>query len=1792
MAIRESPNTLISNTRLKIIDLVSEGETALFWPVSGVSGSNPLCSVLFDDVPVMNGDGSVNWNISGQGFSFQYTSGASGQAPMVGFESVEAMIPLPFNTRITNPPITEGYPQSPTIVFNTTQYPDAQAVKVTVKFPAVYTVDTTNPNTLGNTDGFNITWAVDISLNNGPWVQTGLHNLTDFASAPKCTSPYYNTQIYTLPKTTPTASYYSWRLRVRRVTTTVLSTNTQNDMYLDNVAAISSFTYSYPKSALVGMEISADQFGTVPNRAYEVKGVKVLVPNGYTPTQYNVGDGTITAAVYPSVWNGTFSTTRFWTDNPAWIFYDLVTNRRYGLGNYIRPEWLDKWTLYQIARYCDEMVDDGDGGLEPRFTCNVAITQQQDAYTLLNNLVSVFQGMLYYANGRIFPVGPEIRDPVFNFTNSNVIGGSFSYSDTPRNTRSTVCVVKWTDPTNNYRPTPERIEDIDGIGKYGYIEKQITAFACTSRGQAIRSANWILTVEQLLTETVSFQTDLEGLYLRPGDVFNVYDNFRNNQQQGGRVTDIASTYVARDTIRLDRDVFLEPGFTYVMSALVPAANWATGQNITGSSQVGMIRNSQIETKTVVTPTSTTNSIIVSGSFSSGLYRGSVWILNGSGNSVTIFDQATQYKCLVAGEPRNGQVEVLGVKYQTGINYKVNNDYSSIVSPAIDGDTAAPLPPTGMVASIVSGVLNDNQFFRYLYLNWNPSASVNTSNYSVFGSFNSGSLFSIGRPTITGINYTPSSVGHYDFQVAAFNANGYGSAYTHTTYVETFTNPLGVTAPLSGIFISSDYDDQSRAPAGSTTPGQYTGFVGPTPTFSWVITREGNDVTVETATAQFISGYRVQLLKSTDTSVNLLYNDIYISGKNSTSFSISDGFLQTGTTLKALRSFVLAIDTVDNYGNIRSGARLPVKNLQPAPPVSSGFVGYNGGISYNITPAREDVVSGIYIWTNSSPSFVPTYKNTTYTSTNFAGFASSLISTGSFYTWFSIVDSFGPSGSISTLGDYNTPIYGPISGNANAIVGDLYVDITADLTAAYAAIDAAEAAASGAFGLLTGQITNMTNILSGQNQLTLQTVNGLSGQIMGTTQGDANTALNVRVNTITVSSSGALSQQINAVRALTELTGQALTSQVSTVSTALTNSGVALGSQITTVQANVNSLSGQSNARVDTVQIALASTGSSLAQDISIVRANLATTGSTLNASVINVSSALTASGVALGQQITTVQANVGSLSGQSNARIDTTQTALATTGGALSRVDQSIEAAISGVYSKIRIVADSFVTGSLPGGLDNAAKAVYGFKLDANGKVVSMVATSSTFPGEESTIKFGGASLQSDTFVAGSQGWRISAGGSAELAQASIRGDITGGGTLQSSNFVAGSAGWRILNAGTAEFADASIRGAFTGGGTMSSANYVAGSAGWQINNAGTAEFANASIRGAFTGGVGNYSTSIDNYGFVVGSRAAGPNLGVAVSPGAASERYLFGRNAADYLVFNAGVGPSSSVGFVTLANNVGTTTVDIQGGLGRATFAGTITTETQVSTKTLSVLTGSNLGSIPAGFAAGIINRDNFAYSHGLFVGSNYENAGSILFKAAHVHGGTAAVTDRFVVYGNGAVGCSGALTALGQLSVKGTSYLEDDVHIGTTSLNKWFYLDNVGAQLVIGADVNVYRGAANTLKTDDSLEVVGDCSAASFNTTSSRRYKKNIAPMRNALQTVNLLSGVTFDWNTKELSNDFGLIAEDVATVLPTAVAYDISGYAKGVDYGRLSAILIEAVKDLSQQVRDIREDRKYGF
>ena len=363
----------------------------------------------------------------------------------------------------------------------------------------------------------------------------------------KTTTRYRRSYYIPLPEPGP------WDIRVTRNTSSEVDSSVANETWWDSLAEVVESRLSYPNSAVVGLKIDAEQFSDIPTRGYEIFGIKCRVPSNYDPI----------AKTYSGAWNGTFKTV--WTDNPAWVYYDLATNERYGLGKYIDATKIDKWALYEIGKYCDEDVPSGYGYVEPRFTCNAYIQTREEAFKLMTNLASVFRGMAYWSVGQVSAVADMPREASALFTNANVIDGTFTYSGSSRSTRHTVALVSWNDPEDMYRQKVEYVEDEEGVRKYGVIQSEIVAFACTSRGQARRMGKWVLYTERLESEIVSWKTGLEGFGVFPGAIVKVADNLRSGDRVGGRI--LAAT---ANTVTLDAPVTLSEWTTYTISLVGPS----------------------------------------------------------------------------------------------------------------------------------------------------------------------------------------------------------------------------------------------------------------------------------------------------------------------------------------------------------------------------------------------------------------------------------------------------------------------------------------------------------------------------------------------------------------------------------------------------------------------------------------------------------------------------------------------------------------------------------------------------------------------------------------------------------------------------------------------------------------------------------------------------------------------------------------------------------------------------------------------------------------------------------------------------------------------------------------------------------------------------------------------------------------------------------------------------------------------------------------------------------------------
>ena len=388
--------------------------------------------------------------------------------------------------------------------------------------------------------------------------------------------------------------FQGFEIKVTRLTpdSTVRSRNNRSS--IDSLVEIYSQKFTYPNSAIVSSKFIADFFSNVPKRTYDVRLLKVKIPNNYDPT----------LKIYAGDWDGTFRDDKYWTDNPAWCYYDLLTNKRYGLGKYLKEEDIDKWTIYELAKYCDEMVSDNEGGAEPRYVVNAYITERTEAFDALKNFSSLFRGLTYFMAGSIFCTYDSKKLPIYTFSNSNIKDGGFSYQGSSSQSRGNVFLVRYNDKNNFYEPAIEYLEDPLSIKRNGIIEKQISAFGCVKRSYALRYAEWMKHTENSETETVSFTAGLEGMLLKPGDVINIQDRSRSSRRLGGKIFDLTNSGATNESsLTLDSKIPFSGGVDYTLSLITPTFNLDPSFITTGvtngfrSSDIPDIRRPHIQNKT-------------------------------------------------------------------------------------------------------------------------------------------------------------------------------------------------------------------------------------------------------------------------------------------------------------------------------------------------------------------------------------------------------------------------------------------------------------------------------------------------------------------------------------------------------------------------------------------------------------------------------------------------------------------------------------------------------------------------------------------------------------------------------------------------------------------------------------------------------------------------------------------------------------------------------------------------------------------------------------------------------------------------------------------------------------------------------------------------------------------------------------------------------------------------------------------------------------------------------------------
>ncbi|MFY8281291.1 host specificity protein J [Pseudomonas aeruginosa] len=507
-------NGVASLSTARILYLLSWGP--IVGPVNG------LKSIKLDGTPIQAEDGTLNY----PDVKWQFRPGELNQERLEGVAESSNEIAVGQTLLSTQPYIYT--------VTNAT----ADAVRVRLSWPNLQAQDSS-----GNINGVRIEYAIDVATDGAPY-QTVLSTFVDR----KNVTTYYRSHRINLP------AGGHWAVRVRRITPEANSSLVQDTMMLTAIAEVVDSNQEFPLTAVGCVEYDAQQFGgDFPKFSALMRGRIVRVPMNYDPetrTYFTGGPGTTNG-----VWDGTFK--EAYSNNPAWVFYDLVLNPYYGLGERIDQSMVNRWALYRIAQYCDQLVPDGKGGQEPRFTCNLYLQKQEEAYAVLQDLAAIFHGLAFWDGSQITVNADMPQDPVYTYSTSQILNdGVVAYSGTRTRDRHSLAMVSWDNPANAFETDKEPVFDEDAIIELGGIVREVSvgALGCTSQGQAQRAGQWALMTEQLQTRGAVWKVGLDGFIPRPGQVVALADPMLAGRANGGRISAVSGR-----AITVDRDVDIPVG---------------------------------------------------------------------------------------------------------------------------------------------------------------------------------------------------------------------------------------------------------------------------------------------------------------------------------------------------------------------------------------------------------------------------------------------------------------------------------------------------------------------------------------------------------------------------------------------------------------------------------------------------------------------------------------------------------------------------------------------------------------------------------------------------------------------------------------------------------------------------------------------------------------------------------------------------------------------------------------------------------------------------------------------------------------------------------------------------------------------------------------------------------------------------------------------------------------------------------------------------------------------------------
>ncbi|HDU2932117.1 TPA: DUF1983 domain-containing protein [Klebsiella pneumoniae] len=704
----EQPNDLQSAAKAKILIALGEGEFA-----GGLTGKN----IYRDGTPLENADGSQNFS----GVYWEFRPGTQAQTYIQGIPGTENEISV--GTEVSSKTAW-------THTFTNTQL---SAVRVRLKWPSLMKQED-DGDVVGNT----VEYAIDLQTDGGAW-QTVLET----AVTGKATSGYERSHRIDLPQAGST-----WTLRLRKITPDANSVKVGDVMTLQSYTEVIDAKLRYPNTALLYIELDASQLnGSIPQISCEPRGRVIRVPDNYNPETRE----------YTGVWTGGFKWA--WTDNPAWIYYDIVTADRFGLGNRLSSANISKWTLYQIAQYCDQLVPDGRGGdgMEPRYTCNVYVQERNDAYTVLRDFAAIFRGMTCWNGEQIVVLADMPRDVDFTYTRANIVGKP-RYSSSSSQVRYTNALVSWSDPDNAYADAMEPAFIPELVSRYSFNQLEMTAIGCTRQSEAHRKGLWgILTNNK--DRMVEIDVGLDGRIPQPGYIIALADELLAGRVNGGRISAVNGR-----VITLDRDVDAKPGDRLQLNLPSGISQSRTIQAVNGRRQ-----------------------ITVTTAYSETPERECVWAIE----SDDLFLQ--QYRVTGVKENNDATLTITGVAHDPDKFARIDTGAIIDQRPVSVLPAGNQSPPDDIVITSRS-VVNQGISVETMQVNW--SAVSGAIAYEAQWRRNDGNWINVPRSSTTSFEVSGIYAGRYLVRVRAINAAEISSGWAYSEE-KTLTGKVGEPrAPLA------------------------------------------------------------------------------------------------------------------------------------------------------------------------------------------------------------------------------------------------------------------------------------------------------------------------------------------------------------------------------------------------------------------------------------------------------------------------------------------------------------------------------------------------------------------------------------------------------------------------------------------------------------------------------------------------------------------------------------------------------------------------------------------------------------------------------------------------------------------------------------------------------------------------------------------------------------------------------------------------------------------------------------